>query len=198
MIVFMDTDGGGGSPPTSTKWNPLDMVSGVVLSNGDLNAVRSSGSGWGSLRATQGKSTGDRYFTVTVVQTTGGYVMIGVANANASLAKHLGQDAAAIMSAGVWSSGTLWYRLSVSQGSTPSTSYSNGAVIGVRVNFSTLTVTFYDDATGVSLASKIDTGSWTLPFYPAASLWPAGGSISNLNCGGPFGNLPAGASAWDS
>lgn len=189
----------GSAPPAASTWNPLDKDSEITLSGSDLIASHPSGSGFKSVRGTLSKSSGLRYFTATIVSTTGGLVVLGIADAAATLSLgYIGQHTSGAFkkSAGIWSSSTIYYNLTGAASTASSTGYANGAVIGVLVNWATFTLSFYNDATGALLGSINDGTPWPA-FFPAVSLY-VGGSVSTLNCSGPFTNLPSGATAWDS
>lgn len=198
MIYFFD-GGSAAPPPAATTWNPSDKHSEITLGSGNLAATHPSGSSFKSVRATQGKSSGLRYFTTTIVVTTGGLVVFGVADAVATLSLgYIGQytDNAFKKSAGLWSSGYIMHNMTSPGGELAMTGYANGAVIGVLVDFSTFTLKFYNDTTGALLGTLNDGSPWPT-LFPAVFLY-VGGSVSTLNCGGPFTNLPSGAVAWDS
>lgn len=199
MMYFPES----GAPST---WNPLDKASLIVLSNGDLDAAKPSGdANWlnGSVRGTQGKTTGLLYFTVTATVADPNLVLIGIADSDCSLtASYIGDFTTASVrkSISVWSRSDIYWNFTAADlgEEVGITHYGNGTVVGVLVDFTARTVTFYNDSTGVALGSpRSATDPWAVPMFPAATLW-VGGSVTNLNCAGPFGNLPASASPWDS
>jgi hypothetical protein len=89
---FMFTQGGGGT--TYATWNPADMNTNIVLSNGNLTASNPSVGVWAIGRATIGKSAGKWYWEI-IGGTNAVYDMVGVAYGTASIAddKYLGIDA---------------------------------------------------------------------------------------------------------
>lgn len=183
-------------------WNPSDKNSEITLSNGNLNASHPSGSGFKSVRGTISRSSGLKYFTVeaTVISPgSDGAIMIGIADANYALTGgYIGQNSSSIYkkSAGLWCKSILYHNMTGASGTIASTSYAAGAIVGVLVDFSAFNIKFYNDTSGVLLGQFTDTGPWSIPMFPAVSIFP-GGSVSNLNCAGSFSNLPVGADAWD-
>lgn len=73
---------------TYATWNPSDKSANVTLSNGNLTASGSNGSG-GAVRANQGKSSGKWYWEITQNAAILGQV-VGVGNATMDLAQQVG------------------------------------------------------------------------------------------------------------
>lgn len=146
----------------ATSWNPSDKGSSQTLTNSNL-LLASTGS-WGGVRSARSQFNGDRYYEV-VITTEGaaaGYHMIGVAGATASLETYLGAAA----TAWVWQCGTggatKWNNnSSAAYGGSVSTSFTNGDVIGVRMNIGTGVLTFYYNGVDLGAAYTI-TASQTL------------------------------------
>ncbi len=127
------------APGPSVAWNSADKNSSVVLSNGDLTA---SGSALMSVRATQSRSSGIYQFEVTVDTLTNNFVRIGLGRSTASLSDAPG----AANGLGFRANGDLWI---ANGGSSYSSSYSAGDIIGCVYNFSTGFVTFYKNGNGL-------------------------------------------------
>lgn len=194
----------GSAPPAASTWNPSDKDSEIVLSSGNMAAAHPSGTeAFRSVRGTLSRSAGLKYFTVTaavISPGSNGAVLIGIADASCTLSLgYIGQHTSSAFkkSVGLWCKDLLMHNMTGAAGQPAATGYAAGAVVGVLVDFSAFNIKFYNDATGVLLGQFTDTGPWIQPFFPAVSLY-LGGSVSTLNCGGPFTNLPSGASAWDS
>ncbi len=49
---------------TTVTWNTSDAGSAITFNNGDLEAVKTSGGAWSTVRATLAKSTGKRYYEI--------------------------------------------------------------------------------------------------------------------------------------
>jgi hypothetical protein len=84
--------GGGGTPLSTTTWNPADKASTIILGSGDLQLTSNSGS-WGIARGTSSASSGKKYYEVVGTYVLFGYLMIGVAKSTATLTSYLGSDA---------------------------------------------------------------------------------------------------------
>lgn len=94
MLAFRELMAAGLSTPSTppTTWNPSDN-GGLTLSNGNLTAV-GTGSTYYSVRATNGYSTGKRYFEIRVDATGDSvYGQVGVLGASASLTGAVGDSA---------------------------------------------------------------------------------------------------------
>lgn len=74
-----------GSGPTPVTWNPSDKSSNVTLSNGNLDAQRSSGTGFQGVRANVGHSSGLRYFELLTVTASAAQVVSGIGNASMTI-----------------------------------------------------------------------------------------------------------------
>lgn len=199
MIYFFD--GGGAAGPTSSTWNPSDKEASVVLSNGNLTATK-AGTGFQTVRGAAGKSSGVRYFEVTVdvASSTTISVLIGAADSSFTygLGLFIGQhnNASAKKSIGYWSPGYIYDNLTNAGAETGGfPSYTVGAVVGVLLDFANFTVKYYDGLTGTLLHTDVDATPWGT-FYPAITM--RGGGKGTLNCLGPFTYLPSGAVEWDS
>jgi hypothetical protein len=191
MIVFMDTDG---AAATSSTWNPADKGANVVLSNGNITAAK-AGSGYESVRGVNGKSSGKRYFEVTVIDQT--ILLVGVADAGCTLTtRYIGENNAATKkSASWWSTGFRFANMTNAYSQLAVTGFGAGTIVGVGVDFATFTITFYLAATPTLVTTYVDSTPWPT-LYPAMSMQTDGSGT--LNALGPFTNLPSGFVAWDS
>jgi hypothetical protein len=185
------------SVPTST-WNPADKGASVVLSGGNLIAAKAA-AGYQSVRGTISKSSGNRYFEITAVNTSGGAIplIVGVADAGFALTvRYLGEaNAGAKKSAGRYGAGTFFRNMTNAATNAAVAAYANGAVIGVGVNFSTFVISLYNGLTGALITSYTDATPWPA-LFPAATM--QNGASCSLNTAGPFAFLPAGRVTWDS
>lgn len=168
-------------------WNSADKDADITLSGSDLIATLvSSGSQTGSLRGTQGRSSGRYYFEVTYG--SGADHMIGVGKATATLTDWPGKDANGW---GYYIGAHLKYTNGASGGAV---AQATTTVVGVWLNSGTLKYIF-DGATGANSNTGL---SGT--FYP---MWGPGTTaaatrVGTLNVGGTAFSysLPSGASAW--
>jgi hypothetical protein len=79
---------------SSAVWDSANKDASVTLSNGSLTATGTVSSGWKSVRATIGHSTGKWYFEVTPDIVSGGNGwMLGIENASGTLSSYLGSTA---------------------------------------------------------------------------------------------------------
>jgi len=133
----------------AVTWSTTDKGAGVSLTNGDMTATATLAD---SVRATEGKSFGVWQFEVTIGTGTPQW-MVGIGTASASLDKYPGFDQSG---QGYWFADGKQYNNGVA--TTYGASYTTGDVIGVVVNFTANTLTFYKN--GVSQgAIAIVTGS---------------------------------------
>jgi hypothetical protein len=79
-------------PPPGVAWNPADIASGVTLSGGNLQATKTSGSGYQSARATKGISAASNgYFELfNQFMPVGGFTTFGIAALSESLLNYVG------------------------------------------------------------------------------------------------------------
>lgn len=76
-------------------WNPLDKDSNIVLSNGNLSAQRAgTGSGWFTLRSTQGKNSG-KWYVEFIFDFQEVYVAAGISPPGTALNYYLGSSTVA-------------------------------------------------------------------------------------------------------
>ena len=85
---------------TGVTWNPADMGTSVVLSNGNLTAAGAATGVSSLVRATLGRSTGKRYFEVRLdLKNTSDQPMVGIADASVAYTNPLTANATGIWSA---------------------------------------------------------------------------------------------------
>lgn len=153
--------GGGGPPPidyTFATLNPSDKSGALTLSGGNLTVVRDSGSGWGAVRSTVGKSTGKWYFEVinNADGGTDGDAMWGFMRDADSLATYPGNASLGATSMG-WQANA-----------TPdSVKFQNGSLGAVT--------SYGDVAPGAYAAFAIDLDAGKLWVRNNASAWAGGG-----------------------
>jgi hypothetical protein len=92
MLINPYIYAGGAPPPPSVAWNPADAAGGITLVSGNLEAVRSSGSGYQSVRATKGiTATDSGYFEVFIQSMpVSGFTTLGIAALSESLTAFVG------------------------------------------------------------------------------------------------------------
>jgi hypothetical protein len=159
--------------------NPLDRGTagavGIVLSNGNLNAVTPSDA-ITSVRGTIGVSSGKWYWEVTPT-VDGSTAMIGVGLISANLNSYAGVNAS---SWGYYADGNKYFQnISSSYGS----AYGNGDVIGVALDVDSGALTFYKN--GVSQGQAFTGLSGTL--FPMLG---DGGTIAAVALTANFGQRP--------
>jgi hypothetical protein len=165
--------------------NPLDQSSLVTLSNGNLNATKTSASTGGTTRSTLGISSGKWYWEATLTASGGtNQDGVGVANNAASLTQYLGENTNGW---GYWSNAFKYNNgAGVSYGAT----YTTNDVIGVALDMDVGTITFYKNGSSQGQAYSGITGT----VFPAFTLFAASAGSWVFNFGQrPFAyTAPAG------
>jgi len=77
---------------TQSTWNPSDKGANITLSNGNLDAT-GSGSTFHSVRGTQSRASGKRYFEVLLTTYTAANPVIGIGDGSFSLTTFIGNSA---------------------------------------------------------------------------------------------------------
>lgn len=170
---------------SAVSWNPLDKSAGITLSNGNQTAT---GNASAAIRATGSKAEGKYQFEVTTSATNSGSYYIGVGRIDASLSSGPGTSTDA-KSWGLRWEGPKWFN----SFDTPYTSpFSVGDVIGVVVDFTAQTISFYRNGVSLGIAFSGVTGA----LYPMVGGGGSGsGWVANLNTGAR--TYPVnGASPW--
>ena len=166
-----DTGVGGTVRGNYCTLNPLDQGSAITLSNGNLNFTNSSGTSIS--RSTFGISSGKWYWEVT--QSSANEVLVGIANASASLTSYLGS------SANGWgydsANGNKYNGSGVAYGAT----YTTNDIIGIALDMDAGTITFYKNNTSQGQAFSGITGT----VFPAVS-----GGVANASVVFNFGQRP--------
>ena len=183
------------TPPNGTFWNPADSRSGTFTNN-NMTYQTNESSYYALARANTAKSSGKWYFEVTAVSGIANIYSIGVAGSATALTALNGNTA------------TSWAYSSYSSGkkvhadwpgTAYGTSYTDGDIVGVAVDFDNGTLTFYKNGTSQGQAFTGVSGT----LYPSVSFAssPATNGKYTLNTGvsDPTfgGRLPSGYSAWD-
>lgn len=185
--------------PTVT-WNPSDKSGTIVLSGGDLIASKAGSTGYGSVRATlphAATDAGGHYFEVVINNgETNPYILVGVANASASLSQSVGANA----------NGWSYYqetgqKFTNNVGAAYGASYTTGDVIGVLLKNGKLY--FRKNGTWQAGADVgAETGAafsgLTGSLFPMLSLYrqPNHSATGRFKASDFSGGIPAGASAW--
>jgi hypothetical protein len=181
-----DTGAGGEVRGNYATLNPLDLGANITLSNGNLEATKTT-TGWTSNRATLGVSSGKWYFEVTATGSFSGtttFAMVGVANSAMALSNYIGVDANG------WSYNFDGLKLNNGSSSYGST-YTGGDVIGVAIDLDAGKIWFRkngtwqnsgDPAAGTNAAFTNVSGT----VFPAIALGGQGASVNgkwNINTG---------------
>ncbi len=189
--------------PGGSTLNPSDKGANVTLSGGNLTATNSSGVY--AVRGTSSKSTGKKYFEITIGSGAGGNSLsVGIANASAPLnTTGLGLDSG--------SDSIVWYDASaiyINDGSIGSPGdFSNGQVLGVAVDLGGTKIWFCDisgaptnwnglstNTPGVNGGASFSAS--TGPWFAALGFRNAGAMTINFGGSGFSGSIPSGFSAW--
>jgi hypothetical protein len=197
MLINPYAFAGGPPPPPDVTWNPLDAAGGITLATGDLEATRTSGSGYQSVRATKGiVAASDGYFEVLIQSMpVNGFTTAGIAALSESLAGFVGSGP----------DGWGFYAADgskVNNGVTIpySGQFNQGAIIGVAFKAGSLWFAVdnvwqasSDPVTGVGAAFTGITGT----MYPMVGLVDPSASVVGRFKTADFSFAPpAGFSAW--
>ena len=190
-------------PAAGSMLNPSDKGGTITLSGGNLTATASAGND--NVRGTTSKSTGKKYFEVTIGSGAGGNTLaVGIANSSAPLTvTGLGLDAS--------SDSIVWYDANacyINNGSVGSPgSISNGQVLGIAIDLGAKLIWFCDitgsptnwngassnvPGTNGGFSFSASTGPW----FAALGFRGAGAMTINFGGSGFSGSIPSGFSAW--
>lgn len=199
--AFLQTKGASASPvwtlATSviggSEWNPADSSATSTVIGPDGRTVMNGASAtYGSVRATQSRSSGKYYFEFkmnSVAASPGPGV--GVGSASATLSDYVGSDANAWS---IWPDGFARHNGST----TVENTYAAGDIVGVAVDFtaSTGSIAFYKNNTAQTNAF---TGLTLSAMYPMASCrgnTTVNGGTLRLKAAEQTYSPPAGYTAW--
>lgn len=176
------------APWNYTTLHPFRLGVGVSLSNNNLTATLSSSTG-GNAMSIRGHSTGSRFFEFTA---GGVYPVVGLVNASAPYhsSSYPGIDTNGY---GYYTNGNKYYNGAATG---YAASWTTGDVIGVLINFTAGTITFFKN--GISQGVAFSGISGTL--YAAVGDYGVTGTLGTFNFGATafaYG-LPSGAVAWNS
>lgn len=168
------------------RWNPYDRGMPILA---DKSAVIFGSGSWA--RASTARSSGVLQFEMLPTAGSGmvGAGSVGVATAEAVMASGVGSDAVAGVGWGYQSGGPKASNGASSYGA----SWTNGDVIGVVVDFTAGTITFYKNGVSQGVAFSNLAGKTV---YPAAGSTNASNTVMTIKPSG-FTFPIAGASAWD-
>jgi hypothetical protein len=190
------------APATTVTWNPSDADSNLTFSGGNL-VVSDTISAWSTVRATLSKSSGRRYFEVTLTTIGPGNVG-GVAITGGSLNNNIG--ALGVSSVGADPPGLTFFSegaFTPIAGATPS--FANGDVLGIAIDLDSGKLWFSKNGSytvfnaGADPASGVNyeyTFTTPLTLFPAASLF--GTTSMTLAASGTFVTAPpSGFVSWN-
>jgi hypothetical protein len=196
-----------GTIASAVTWNPADKSSRVTLSGGNLTARKTAGttSTWDMARATQGLSSGKRYFEVLCVRISGtdSNIMVGIAKSTAPLDTASGFPGGDANGYGMYL--LNGNKFNAGSSSAYSTAWDGNTTIGVAVDFTAGKVWLANENTyGGGGNPSAGTGEafsgLSGTFFPAASM--LNGNV--FDCTGRFTLAsftyapPSGFSAWES
>ncbi|MFA5478144.1 MAG: SPRY domain-containing protein [Bacteroidales bacterium] len=170
-----------------TTWNPLDKHASISLSNGDLTAAQML-AGWRSVRATEGRSSGKRYFEVRNDNNYNSHIILGFGPLSLATTTFIGS------SVGSYGYNCDGRKFIAGAASAYGAAYTTGDVIGFALDMDAGTLTCYKN--GVSQGVLASGLSGTL--YPMASLYSSGRQVTvNFGATAFAYSIPDGFSAWD-
>lgn len=186
-----------------TTWNTSDAAAGFTFADGDLEAIASTVSGWGSVRSTTSKSSGKYYveFAINHVDGSNGW-MAGIANAAASLTTFIG---ATNNGAGLQAGGTYWTDGSPSSGVS---GFTGATVLGLAVDFGAQKIwgttngsVWNGNAGGtqnpVTGAGGLSFSNVSGPWFLGFSGYNSGSDATTLATSTFVFSAPSGFSPWD-
>lgn len=170
----------------TVAWNPSDKAGVVVLSNSNLTASRSGGTGYACVRGDTGQSSGDWTFEVNV-DARGDNVGVGIANTVESLSVYPGST---------WESVGYFYDGWMQNGGANVTmaTYTIGDIISVRARKTANEVLFYKNGTLIyTWTGVLTTGDW----YPIVSVRASTDQLTANFGATDLSYLQSGSLSWD-
>lgn len=151
-------------------WNPSDKYSGVILSGGDLIATNDGVSQNEPVRATVGKSAGLWYWEIT------GANNVGISTTALTMVAGNYPGAAS----GSYGYNKTGIRISNGSSAAYGTTFSPSDVIGIALDLSAGTLTFYKNGVSQGVAYSGLSGT----FYPTCSVFGTSEPVCTANFGG--------------
>ena len=143
--------------------NAVDVNSSLTLSNGNLQFQAPSGTGWKSVRATIGVSSGKWYWEYKAVSNAGTAVFVGISKNSSPVTNHVGQDA---NSYGLYRlNGNIYHNNSASS---YTTGFGLNTIVGVALDLDAGTLVYYYDGVSQGTAVTGLSGEW-FPAFSAQS-----------------------------
>ncbi len=167
-----------GLPPPSATWNPNDMHSSLVLTNGNLT-IDNPHWAWFSARATIFKSSGKWSWETTIINAAVENIILGISVANSPLDMHLGGDP----NGGAFGYQSNGYIHNPTAGGAYGTTYTNGDVIRTELDMDNLKLQFFKNNEPQGLIN-ISANAWFPAISPLVS-----SAVTNFGAT-PFVNQP--------
>lgn len=159
-------------------WNPSDKASAINISNSNLTATGTSATTWSMVRSNIGKSSGKRYWEITMWSTPT-YQMIWTQDTNGNLDNWFPWG----VNSGSWYYGSVWwlYFNGTSNESYWAT-YTTWDVIGIALDMDNWSINFYKNWTAQWATSTLTwtqyAAFWTLNSNCTANFWASAFSYS--------------------
>lgn len=177
--------------PSST-WDSATKGADFTLSSADMRASNSN-SGFQSVYATNGRSSGKYAFELEAGANNGVDYLMGIANkANTAtvLTTYIGNNGASTQSSfGYWGNGRVYRNSTIDAGETNVATFIVGSVITVAVDMNEDTVDFYKDGSLIRTEGIPSGQTW----FPAAATRSSGIVILKVSS---LSHLPSGFTAW--
>jgi len=194
---------GGGAPPVpGIGWDAARKDSDITLSGTDSTIATSNATtGWGSVFATLGRSTGKHYFEILCNDVKTTWLFGGIGNGSAGTGTYLGDSAGAGNHGGLWCNQgggdiAAWYdKLTdtpTNGNPSPNTKVTNGQTIGIAVDMDALQVSWY--VQNVHRVTRTLKAGQT--WYPALSLKASAFATGRFKSADFAYSPPAGFSPW--
>ena len=181
LLLLLNGNNGGAAAPTYATWNDADAGSGFTFSGDLLTASHPSG-GWASARANIGKTSGNWFFTLSVV-----------GNVNCFIGAAVGGTLPAYPGEGghlSWGLNNAGY---VAGPASLSSSGVSGSLFGCVIKRSTDEILFYVD--GVHTHTFDASAAHGQAMFPMVSIYNENGGPANFGASAFGMSVPSGVNA---